>query len=44
MKTEVAEAIAEITRGAEEVLLEKELAEKLRYIILPEKEEVEEST
>ena len=29
MKTEVAEAIAEITRGAEEVLLEKELAEKL---------------
>ncbi|MBE92171.1 MAG: tyrosine--tRNA ligase [Idiomarina sp.] len=29
MKTEVAEAIAEITRGAEEVLLEQELAEKL---------------
>lgn len=29
MKTEVAEAIAEITRGAEEVLIEQELAEKL---------------
>ncbi|MDV6315576.1 tyrosine--tRNA ligase [Idiomarina sp. HP20-50] len=29
MKTEVAEAIAEITRGAEDVLLEQELAEKL---------------
>lgn len=29
MKTEVAEAVAEITRGAEEVLLEQELAEKL---------------
>lgn len=29
MKTEVAEAVAEITRGAEEVLLEQELTEKL---------------